>query len=280
MEKKESPACAILIFLAGLAFVVFAFSMIVQDFRSPEGINSMIHGLMDLAIFVGECLGAVALAFAVTAAFILVSHRLQSRIIKHGKEYLARALPIELEKFTHFPSPANLPEAPGQESIHPVYFRIFISNHGLCLAALTRESNGGWVSEDNADRFRQLSGDFTGRIIFPQGNILLYYVLSRQEGGLTLESAPPGIAGYTGPLPDPLQGDQVKMVIVYNTIRSASHPLFQDRTLTREQPLKLKLVCVDKEGQDDPNATCEFYNALYKITQPVESDEDESWLYY
>ncbi len=276
MEKKASPPCAVLFLCVGLTVVVLFVCRTLLPSQNAGGASFSLQDLKVLGVILGGC----ALAFAAFLVYGVVSGWLQSRIVRQGNEYLARTLLIELEKSTGFPIPADLPEAPGQESIHPVYLRIFKSNHGLCLAALTGGSNRGWVPQDNAGRFRQLSGDFTGRIVLPRGTFYLYYILCRQEGNLTVELAPPNEAGYSGALPDPLGEDQVKMVIVFNTIRSARHPTGRGRIITREQPLKLKLVVVDKKGQDDPAATCEFYNALYKSIQPGKSEEvDESWLY-
>jgi hypothetical protein len=276
MDKKETPPCAFLLIFAGLAGVGF---FVCRSLLPSQGGGGAGFSLQDLNVLV-IIVGGIAMAIVVFGIFGVVSGWRQARLIHESQEYLARALPIELQKSTVSPIPADLPEAPAQESIHPVCFRIFNANHGLCLALLKGGSKNGWVPGDNASLFRQLSGEFAGRIVIPWGNFRLYYILCRQEAGPEVELAPLNEAGFSGTLPDPLGADQVKMVIVYNAVRAASRPMPHDRTIYREQPLKLKLVVVDKMGQDDPSATCELYNALYKSLQPAEpGEEDESWLY-
>lgn len=67
------------------------------------------------------------------------------------------------------------------------------------------------------------------------------------------------------------------VLIIYTSI---CDPKRLKRNIPRTNPLKLELVVLDKNGQEDPTATCEFYNKVWNTQKPsVGSNDDDSWMY-
>ena len=78
-------------------------------------------------------------------------------------------------------------------------------------------------------------------------------------------------------MPESLGEQAMEVIIIYTSI---CDPKKLNLNIPRAQPLKLKLVVLDQNGQEDPAATRQFYNELWKDKKPAPpSDDDDAWMY-
>ena len=159
-----------------------------------------------------------------------------------------------------------------------MFLQAYRTNYGLRLAPHPLRPGWKWFPADNAARFNQLSDNHPGRLVIPTYSINLYYRLVTRQGNLGFTSGPSDAPGFSGDLPASLDGQALEIIIIYTSI---CDPRKLNLNIPRAQPLKLRLVVLDKNGQEDPAATCEFYNELWNTKKPGEgsNDDDDSWMY-
>jgi hypothetical protein len=262
MEKKTDFSCCSVIFFVSFALLaIYIFKTISDSF-------------LELLKAAGLCLGVAGILFAL---FIIIS-LYSVRLIRKSRDFSLRCYPVELQIPATYPLPPNLPEAPGQETILPLFLLANLTNYGLRLAPHPLHSDWKWFPADNAARFNQLSDNLPGRLVIPTYSINLYYRLITQQGNLSLTTGTSDAPGFSGDLPASLGDQALEIIIVYTSI---CDPRKLNLNIARAQPLKLRLVALDKNGQDDPAATCKFYNKLWNTKKPIEqsNDDDDSWMY-
>ena len=261
MEKKTDSSCFFGIFFVVLAiFAIYIFKAIADSF-------------LELLKAAGLCLGAAVVLFALFVIISLVS----SRLVRKGRNYSLRCYPVELQIPSTYPLPANLPEAPGQETIHPLFLQTYRTNYGLRLATHPLRSDWKWFPTDNAARFNQLNNNHPGRLIIPFHATFLYYRLTTRQGNLSFTTESSDAPGFSGDLPASLDDQSLEIIIIYTSI---CDPKKLNLNIPRVKPLKLKLVALDKNGQEDPAATRQFYNELWNDKKPAPpSDDDDAWMY-
>jgi hypothetical protein len=250
------------IFFVGLALLAIYIIKTISD------------SFLELLKAAGLCLGVAGILFAL---FIIIS-LYSVRLVRKSRDFSLRCYPVELEILTALPIPPDLPEAPGQETIHPLFLLANLTNYGLRLAPHPLRSNWKWFPANNAARFNQLSDNHLGRLVIPTYSINLYYRLITQQGNLSLATGPSDAPGFSGDLPTSLDGQALEIIIIYTSICDSKK---LHLNIARAQPLKLRLMVLDKNGQEDPAATCKFYNELWNTKKPIEgsNDDDDAWMY-
>ncbi len=268
MEKKSDSSCFFGIFFVILAiFAIYIFKAIADSF-------------LELLKAAGLCLGAAVVLFALFVIISLLSSRqslVSSRLVWKGRNYSLRVYPVELQIPSTYRLPPNLPEAPSQETIHPLFLLANLTNCGLRLALHPLRSDWKWFPADNAARFNQLSDNHPGRLIIPFHATFLYYRLTTRQGNLSFTTESSDAPGFSGDLPASLDDQSLEIIIIYTSI---CDPKKLNLNIPRVKPLKLKLVALDKNGQEDPAATRQFYNELWNDKKPAPpSDDDDAWMY-
>lgn len=282
MKKESDSSCSTVFIIAGLALLAIATWKTVQFLQKPDAARIIGSTLLELLEAAGICLGAAVLFFGGFILFSLVfGGNSRNRVHQSGPVYSMRCYPTEMEKPAPVLGllPANLPEAPGQASNQPVYLQAVLTNYGPGLAAHPAHPTWQWFPEDNAARFNQVSSNLPGQVILPMGYFSLYYIVCRPAGAnLVIEMKPPEEAGYSGSLPAVQGGESIKIVIIYTALLQAKKP---EQTIYREQPLRLKLVALDRDGRDDPAATRQFYTELEERMHSTGSNsDDDEWMYH
>ena len=101
--------------------------------------------------------------------------------------------------------------------------------------------------------------------------------LIHPQGSLSFKTGPTGAPGFSGDLPESLGEQALEVIIIYTAI---CDPKKLNPNIPRGQPLKLKLVTLDKYGQEDPVVTRKFYNELWNGKKPAPpNDDDDAWMY-
>ena len=159
--------------------------------------------------------------------------------------------------------------------MNPFYLVCAVTNYGISLSEPSAQYDWKWVPTDNMARFSQLSPDPSGAII---SAYQLYYVLDDQTKSLACMPDPPSENGYTGSIVDLPDECRLWIRIIFTKYMNPENL----QTITREQGLNLKLVELDRNGQEDWRATRRLYNILFQFGRSSDSsddDEDYSWLY-
>jgi hypothetical protein len=273
-EKNASGTpCSVIFTIAIIATGIYLVYKLVGSIT----ITGIIKTIKDFLLAVGFCIGITVLFIAISAVYSFVESRLPPiRLRRRGKAYPVRGYAIELEATSPDSIPAYQPESGEPKTILPVYLLVSITNYGLSLAELSAKYAWNFIPKDNGSRFNQVSENHPGPIIYPIGAIYLFYILFRKQGDLSVEQRPENMHGFTGRLQIPSEIDQVKIVIIDKTMMEVEK---LPQIISREKPIKLELVVLDKEGKDDPDATKDLYNALYKIVHAQIESDDESWMY-
>lgn len=260
-EKNGGNPCGVLFgiaFVALLVYIAFHFG----------------QSLLEFLVVTGICLGATVLA---TALFVVIS-LVSNRLIRNSRYYSLRCYPVEMEPPAVLPIPADLPEAPGQETILPLYLRANLTNYGLRLAPHPPRPGWQWFPEDNAVRFHQLSSNQPSPLVIPTYGFYLYYRPISQYGNFALINRPADAPGFSGDLPDSWRNQALEVILIYTSI---CDPKRLNLNIPRANPLKLRLMVLDEKGQVDPAATVKFYRELWETKKPEKSsnDDDDSWMY-
>lgn len=269
-EPKRNISCFLHLALVGLVMLGLLVSILADPVRRQEFVESILECLAGA----GMCLGVVVLAFTCLVLWIrFFTPEPDSGLDYLGRRYAARCYAVEMPAMGSTQGEASSAALTTQLTSYPIYLLVSHMNYGIGLEPLAPQHFWKWSPADNADRFRQLSSGRSGLIVVPIGYFSLYYVPYHQQGNLTFEMAPAHQAGYTGPLQALPPGRQVKIVITYTSVMD---PENLTQTIALERPVKLKLVAVDDNGEDDPVATLALYNELLPAEAP---DEYESWMY-
>jgi hypothetical protein len=262
MQKKDDGnPCGILFGIAFAALLVYIAFNIGQS-------------ILDFLKVAGMCLGAAVLALGLFIVISLISNRL----IRKSRYFSLRCYPVEMEIPAALPIPADLPEAPGQESIQPLYLLASLTNYGLRLAPHPPRPGWKWFPADNAPRFNSLGGQPPEFVVIPPYAFSLYYrPLSRRENRSIL-NAPADAPNFSGDLPDSWGTQPMEIILIYTSI---CDPKRLNLNIPRTNPLKLCLVVLDEKGWEDSAATIKFYREIWSTKKPVESsnDDDDSWMY-
>ena len=136
MEKKTDFSCCSVIFFVGLALLAIYIIKTISD------------SFLELLKAAGLCLGVAGILFAL---FIIIS-LYNVRLVRKSRDFSLRCYPVELEIPTTLPIPPDLPEAPGQETIHPLFLLANLTNYGMRLAPHPPRPNWKWFPADNATR--------------------------------------------------------------------------------------------------------------------------------
>ncbi len=233
----------------------------------------------------GICIGLVVLLWAYLYVYNRIMTGYRAPLVTQNKSYLVRCYPVKMKRYEHrdVPIPANLPEEPGQDKRTPIHFNVTITNYGLCITAQSERYTGVKTATGNDSPLNLFTRDWSNPIIIPLRDINLYYISYNRKGSMEFELTPANVAGYMDEIPKIPKGEQLKIVVVFMNVID-----FNDRNnkrevtfLSLEQPLKLKLIALDKNGDDDVAATNELYRTIYEGIKSLipDEDDDESWMY-
>jgi len=274
MKKESDSSCSTVLIYTGLVLLAIATWKTVQFFQKPDASRIIGNTLLDLLKSAGICLGAAVLLFG---GFVLVGI-FSNRLVRLSRDYSLRCYPVEMQTPTTYPISPDLPEAPGQETVYPLFLQAALTNYGLRLLPHPPRPGWKWFPADPAALFQQLGTGAVNRVIIPFHSLYLYYRLGSRQGDLVTYLAPADAPGYSGELPVDSTGQDVEIVLIYALMCDTKNLYL---TAARPQPLKLRLTALDANGQDDPAATRQLYNALWEKTKPTppNPEDDDSWMY-
>lgn len=272
MKKNNDRTCLIYIVIAIALVIIYE---AVKFFEQPNAIYRII------ALFeaIGLCIGSAILLIVCFYIFETVStkikQRIKQRFIRQSQDFLVRCYAIKMEKHGYGPIPDDLPEESSQETRYPIFANIVMTNYGIWIAEKTNNHKKVLVDADNTNRhnyFRKYLEDS----IIPISDVKLYYVTYSSKGNLEFELGPSKSAGFTNATPKLQKGDKLKIVIIFTSVVGRNN---LQKVIRLEQPIKLKLIVLDENDNDDLNATAGLYKAIYERIKSIEGDEDDSWMY-
>lgn len=278
MQKKDdSSSCWWIFAVAILAAFIYAVSRVIAFFQKPNAWQTIGQTLLDLLQAAGICLG-IALVFLLGGfLFSLIPPRKhRTRMKKMSREYPARCTLVEMENPPGGTIYAHLPVLPGQETVLPVYALCSLTNLGPCLSPLPASFTWAGDPQEGAIRFNQVSRGYSGPVILPFDCFEMYYVPIQQAGNLETEITPTGAAGYSGVLPASVSNNPIKIVLLFSAVKPVSN---LEQIIQRECPLKVSLLLLNENGQEDPAATRQFYLDLLSLVHANSSIDDDSWMY-
>jgi len=275
MKKKDSDPCVISLLYVVAAFFIYLLYKFISFVQTPEGIRRTVEFFEGLGI----CVGLAILAFVALYIYSLISSRKpRFKLNLMSKEYPARCDLVELMSRVPGAAAAVLPETANLEATIPIHLLVSLTNFGLGIMPLPEDYTWDCVSADNASRFNHLSSDKPGPIILPMGFFSLAYVSYSQQVDQTFESPTVQSTGFDGTFPAPPDTGLIKIIINYKAI---IHTENVEHINTLDQGMKLTLVALDKNGQDDTATTAELFKAVYEFIQTAYNapGEDDSWMY-
>lgn len=278
MQKKDdSSSCWWIFAVAILAAFIYAVSRVIAFFQKPNAWQTIGQTLLDLLMAAGICLGFILVLIVGGFLFSLIPPRKhQIRMKKMSREYPARCTLVEMENPPGGTIYAHLPFLPGQETILPVYALCSLTNLGPCLSPLPASYAWAVDPEEGAKRFTQVSRGYSGPVILPFDCFEMYYVLIQQEGNLRTETTPTGAAGFSGVLPASAEKSLIKVVLIFSAVKPVSD---LKQIIQRERPLKVSLLLLNENGQEDPASARQFYMDLLSLVHANSSIDDDSWMY-
>lgn len=269
-QKTYDLPCFIFIVIAIVLVIIYK---AVEFFREPDAI----YQIITFFEAIGLCIGSAILLFFCFYIFETISTEIKQRLIRESKEYPVRCYTIKMEKIGFRPILDSLPEESGQETKTSIYFNITLTNYGIYITTKPGTNTEEKISVDNAFQPSMFNRDWSNPIIILTSSINLYYIIYKLEGSLEYELGPTNLAGYTGESPNIPDGYQLEIVILFNNFMEENN---KKKIETMEQPLKLKIIVLDDDGNNDTIATCELYKAIYGKIKSLPPDDDDSWMYH
>jgi hypothetical protein len=197
---------------------------------------------------------------------------------------------ISLMKWYRDPNGSyKLKEAEKSEASPTVFLWISFDPDGLHFSCASKaELTPFDYLKDNENRYRLLNATHdTNPFTVPMSSLGLYYRIivpyrpDRYPPGLVkpipkeewknfhFEWGPEGSPGYIGPATreaNPhlhIQEDCLKIIIVYISLISDTDP--NRKLVSKKPPMKFSFTVIDPNGSDDPQATHDFYQAIFEV---------------
>ena len=200
---------------------------------------------------------------------------MKQRLTRQSQDYSARCYVIKMKKYDYGPIPDDLPEESVHETRYPILTNIVMTNYGIWITEKINNHRNELVDvnhENKHDYFHEYLEDS----IIPISNLKLYYVAYESKGNLEIELSPSKSAGFTEAIPKLQKGDKLKIVIIFTCTIKRNN---LQEVIRLGQPIKLKLIVLNNNGNDDLTATAELYKTIYDRTKSFETDDDDSWMY-
>jgi hypothetical protein len=267
MEKNNDSSCSSLLGLLFLGVFVFqAFRYVIsqviktfQYFENPSNVEQFTNTLKALGI----CFGSIFLAIVLLKLYFMIfPGKNKLRLITMSEEYPVRC--ILKETATQVPEESH--ELSGSKPTSPVYLILALTNCGVRLCPISENYAWDFIGVDNESRYRMLSDGRTGPMILAGGYSHVHYSEYHNKGDAHLES---GVEKW-GLLPDDPEQTHVEIVLVSDAILKEDD---LTQVVRMDPQLKIKLVALDKKGQDDWAATRDLYNEIYKFMNPQLADD-------
>jgi hypothetical protein len=270
MNKKTDSTC--LIYFA-IAITVVCIFKIVEFLKDPEAINKIKYFFMGI----GLCIGSAILLLVCLSIYAYITGAISERLTWQGKDYPVRCHLVEMKECERQDYiPRDLSEEPEQDTKIPIYFNVRIVGRGICITAHSKMDKEKKSTSDKGIPFGLFTRDWSNPVIIPICYMNLYYIICKHEEGLVSELTPANSAGYEDEEPKIPSGGQLEIAILFMKFIQKSD---LNKTESLDQPLKLKMVVLNDDGDDDAIDTLELYKTIYERTQPVTSDDDDSWMY-
>jgi hypothetical protein len=272
MDKKGKSPWSIVVKIIKSGVLILVLAGLAQLLWEVD----TVHNLLMLAKGIGICAGVIVLGLGALAIYYrLFPPPDPNKIQLHSDEYPVRCYLNDVSNMAPAVPPVALQEGFAQVAVNPLYLVCAVTNYGISLSEPSAQYDWKWVPSDNMARFSLLSPDPSGSIILPMSSYQLYYVLDDQAESLACVSDPPGENGYTGSIADLPAECQLWIRVIFTRYMKPENL----QIVTREQALNLKLVVLDRNGQENWRATRQLYDIMFQFGQPSDDDEDYSWLY-
>lgn len=268
MKETKGQSCLILV---GSVIILVIIYKVVEFFKDPEAIYKILWFFQGL----GLCLGMAILFFIVVIFYNMISTREKQRFILESKEYPVSCLATLMKKIDHGDIPDDLSEV-SVETPCPMINKMVITNYGIwCLGNPVGPEKGVIIAEDLSQD--EIFPSSMENSIIQFENMKLYYTKCSHTGKFGFELKPQKSSGFTDSIPELTEGSTLKIVIVF---RSIIKKYDLQNTIYLDQPIKLKLIVLDQNGNYDLAATTDLYKKLYERKKMFEpKDDDDSWMY-
>jgi hypothetical protein len=274
MDKKGKSPWSIVVKIIKSGVLILVLAGLAQLLWEVD----TVHNLLMLAKGIGICAGVIVLGLGALAIYYRLfpppdPHKVQL----HSDEYPVRCYLNDVPNTAPAVPAVTLQEGFAQAAVNHLYLVCALTNYGINLSEPSAQYDWKWIPTDNIIRFSQLSPEPCGAIILPMiPSYQLYYVLDDQAENLACVSDPPGDNGYTGSIANLPAECRLWIRIIFTEYMKPENL----KIITRELALNLKLVVLDRNGQENWRATRQLYDILFQFGLPSDDEEDYSWLYH
>jgi hypothetical protein len=252
------------------AYIVY---QIVVFFKKPDAIVQLINFIEAI----GMCIVAIIAFFIIVYLLDSLSTSIKNRFRRQSKIFPGRAYIKLMIPFDQGPIPEDLPEAPNQVTSFPISVNLSMTNYGLWITTINQKEKVTPSDSNEVNISKDFLTAFNNSIIIPISNIALHYLVYHRNGCLEFEMGPSESPGFKDRIPKLLQGNSLKIVIVFTCIVERDFPR---EVVKLKQPIKMKLIVQNQDGNDDLLATSILYKLIYDKKQEIEAQDDEPWMYH
>lgn len=241
---------------------------VVEFFKAPDAILKIINFILGM----GLCLGAGILFLFLLFIISTICTKFNERIIFRSNGYQVRCHATKMKKvLPDEPIPDDLSEENGQDIKIPIFANMVVTNYGIWF--MQKKDKPVKVLGEAASTLPDKSFDpYLMDSIIRVNDFKLYYLPYRSEGSLEFEHGQANSNGFTD--------ERINIVVVFRAVSEANK---LKETTRLEQPIKLKFLALNKNGDNDLMATATLYRAILQLiidSAPTEDDDDDSWMYH
>lgn len=268
MKKDNDRGCLIYLTIAIAVVVVY---QAVQFFRQPDAI----HQILECLGGIGLCIGSIVLLCFCMYIYAQVSNSIERRFVRQSIDYSVQCYAIRMKKVEYGPIPDDLPVESTPAVYYPMSATVTITNYGIWFRERPSSYSEKVTNSETAYFHQHLENS-----IIPIDNIKLYYVPYSSAGDLGYTIHPAKSAGFTDATPTLQKGHQLKITLIFSSIRRKDN---LEETVRLEYPIQLRLTVLNDRGDYDQGTTIELYKAIHKkiasLEKKEENDDDDSWMY-
>ena len=273
MKKNNGSPCGVLFGVALLAAGAYIVYKIVVFLKKPDALAR----ILEFIEAIGLCIGAGIVFLIVVGLVGSLSSSIKSRFRRQSKVFAGQADTRFMLPFDRGPIPEDLPEAPNQVGSLPISVNLVMTNYGLWITTDDpKEKEPTTDPPDEAGASKSFLDEFSNSIIIPINCINLYYLVYHGNGCMESEPGPGKSPGFKDRIPELSEGDSLQIVMVFGCILERDS---LRQAVRLKQPVKMKLVVQDQDGNDDLPATFTLYELIYERKREAEAQDDDSWMY-
>lgn len=273
MKKNNINSCTVFFGITLLAVGAYIVYQIAVFFKKPDAIVQIVTFVVAIGLGIGAFIAFFVIVYLLDSLFSSIRNRFrrQSKIFP-GQAYVKLMLPFDIG-----PIPEDLPEAPNQVKSFPISVNLAMTNYGLWVTTNDPKEKETPLDSNEVNISKDFLNTFNNSIIIPISDNCLYYLTYHRNGGLEIEMGPSKSPGFKDRIPKLPKGDSLKIVIVFTHILERD---FLREVVKLKQPIKMKLIVQDQDGNDDSLATSILYKLIYDKIQEIEAQNDDSWMYH